>query len=36
MTLAARNMWKDIKAYDLGVPSRIENLDGLKVKIPSL
>jgi hypothetical protein len=36
MTLAARNMWKDIKTYELGAASRIDNLDGLKVKIPSL
>ena len=36
MTLAARNMWKDIKGYELKAGTQVENIEGLKVTIPSL
>jgi hypothetical protein len=36
MILAARNMLKDIDAYDIGAGSHIESNEGLKVSIPNL
>ena len=36
MTLTARNIWKDIKGYELKTGTQVENLEALKVTIPSL
>jgi hypothetical protein len=36
MLLTAKNMWKDIKDYEVNAGGMIDNTESLRVKLPSL